>query len=88
MPEFRYGVTLARSARKELEDLDSALVNRVFPLIESLARNPRPRGCKKLSGGQNLWRIRLGNYRVLYHIDDSAKTVDIVAVRHRREAYR
>jgi mRNA interferase RelE/StbE len=88
MADPGYAITFARSARRELENLDPALVNRIFPCIESLARNPRPHGCKKLSGGQNLWRIRVGNYRVLYPIEDSAKAIDIVAVRHRREAYR
>lgn len=83
-----YAVTFARSARKELEHLDRALVDRIFPLIESLAQNPRPPRCKKLSGVQNLWRIRVGDYRVVYHIYDADKVVDIVAVRHRREAYR
>jgi mRNA interferase RelE/StbE len=83
-----YAITFARSARKELERLDPALVNRIFPLIESLAQNPRPSGCKKLSGVQNLWRIRVGDYRIVYHVLDAQKLVDIVAVRHRREAYR
>lgn len=88
MADLGYAITFARSARRELENLDPVLVNRIFPLIESLGQNPRPHGCKKLSGGQNLWRIRVGNYRVLYRIDDSGKAVDVVAVRHRREAYR
>ena len=83
-----YAITFARSARKELERLDPALVNRIFPLIESLAQNPRPSGCKKLSGVQNLWRIRVGDYRIVYHVLDAQKLVDIVAVRHRREACR
>ena len=88
MANLGYAITFARSARKELENLDQALVNRIFPLIESLAQNPRPPKCKKLSGVQNLWRIRIGNYRVVYHICDADKVIDIVAVRHRREAYR
>jgi mRNA interferase RelE/StbE len=88
MANLGYAITFARSARKELENLDPALVDRIFPLIESLAQNPRPPKCKKLSGVQNLWRIRIGDYRVIYHIYDADKVIDIVAVRHRREAYR
>lgn len=83
-----YAITFARSARKEVERLDPALVNRIFPLIESLAQNPRPSGCKELSGVQSLWRIRVGHCRVVYHIYDAQRLIDIVAVRHRREAYR
>jgi len=88
MANLGYAITFARSARKELENLDPALVNRIFPLIESLAQDPRPPKCKKLSGVQNLWRIRVGDYRVIYHIYDADKVIDIVVVRHRREAYR
>lgn len=83
-----YAITFARSARKELEALDAALVNRLFPKIEALAQEPRPSGCVKLAGEENLWRIRVGEYRVVYVIDDKQKVVDIIAVRHRRDAYR
>lgn len=88
MANLGYAITFARSAGKELEHLDPALVDRIFRLIESLAQNPHPPRCKKLSGVQNLWRIRVGDYRVVYHIFDAQKLIDIVAVRHRREAYR
>jgi len=80
-----YSITFARSARKELEALEAAIVNRIFPKIESLSRRPRPRNCVKLQGRGNLWRIRVGVYRA---IDDESKLVDIIAVRHRRDAYR
>lgn len=83
-----YAITFARSARKELESLDAALVNRIFPKIEALAKEPRPSGCVKLAGEENLWRIRAGEYRVVYAIDDKQKVIDIIAVRHRRDAYR
>jgi mRNA interferase RelE/StbE len=88
MANLEYAITFARPAHKELESLDRPLVNRVFPVIESLAQNPRPAKGKKLSGVQNRWRIRIGDYRVVYQISDDEKVVDIVAVRHRREAYR
>ena len=82
-----YSITFARSARKELEALDSAIVNRIFPKIEALAKEPRPTGCRKLHGERFLWRIRVGDYRVVYAIYDDDRVVDIVAVRHRSKAY-
>jgi len=82
-----YSITFARSARKELESLNAPLVQRIFPKIEELAKEPRPKGCRKLRGEKNLWRIRVGDYRVIYTINDDKKVVDIIAVRHRRAAY-
>lgn len=86
MAEYR--VTFARSARRELERLDAVIVARIWPKIEALAKYPRPMGCVKLVGSNNLRRIRVGDYRVVYAVDDVAHVVDIVAVRHRRDAYR
>ena len=82
-----YTITFVRSARKELEILDAKIVNRVFRKIEALTKVPRPAGCRKLEGHENLWRIRIGNYRVVYTIDDAKRRVDITAVRHRSKAY-
>lgn len=82
-----YEITFARSARKELEALSSQVVNRVFLKIEALVIEPRPSGCRKLVGNEGLWRIRVGDYRVIYSIDDEQQTIDIIAVRYRREAY-
>jgi mRNA interferase RelE/StbE len=82
-----YLVTFAASARKELRDLPSEAVARLFPRISELAANPRPPGCKKLHGYRDRWRIRVGDYRVVYTIDDGKKTVDITRVAHRREVY-
>ena len=86
MPEYK--LTFARSARKELQSLDSKVASRVISRIEVLAAVPRPPGCKKLEGAINLWRLRVGDWRVIYSIDDSKLTVDISAVRHRRDVYR
>lgn len=82
-----YSITFARPARKELEALTNSQINRIFSKIESLNIEPRPGGCRKLQGFTNLWRIRIGDYRVIYSIYDTAKIVDIIAVKHRREAY-
>ena len=86
MPE--YSITFAKSARKELEQLPTATADRIFFKIESLALVPHPVGCQKLQGGNSLWRIRVGAYRVLYEIDDHHAVVDISAIGHRREVYR
>ena len=83
-----YTISFARSARKQLQVLDRALALRIIGRIESLAVTPRPVGCVKLEGGSRLWRIRVGDYRVIYEIDDYRRRVDVSAVRHRRDAYR
>jgi mRNA interferase RelE/StbE len=82
-----YVITFARSARKELENLDTPIVNRIFPKIEALAKEAHPAGCRKLQGEKNLWRIRIGDYRVIYAVYESERRVDIIAVRHRSKAY-
>jgi mRNA interferase RelE/StbE len=83
-----YAVTFARSARRELEDLQPRDIDRVLARIEALAGQPRPSGAKKLQGAQQLWRIRVGDHRVVYTIDDRKRGVDIIRIRHRRDVYR
>lgn len=83
-----YRVTFARSARKELQSLDRQVASRVLDRIRALAEEPRPAGCRKLKGAEELWRIRIGDYRVLYSVNDPESWVDVIAVRHRSDAYR
>jgi mRNA interferase RelE/StbE len=82
-----YSIEIKPSAQKELDALDDALFARIDRKILALAANPRPSGCKKLKGYKDLWRIRIGDWRVLYIVDDAAKLVSITRVAHRREAY-
>ena len=82
-----YRISFANSARKELEGLAAEVVRRVFPKIEALAARPRPPGCRKLQGLKNLWRIRIGNYRVIYQIEDAILLVEIRAVGNRKDIY-
>jgi len=82
-----YFVEVKPSARKELEALPDNLVARVVPKIDSLSQVPRPAGCKKLKGYKDQWRIRVGDWRVVYIIDDSAKLISITRIAHRREVY-
>jgi mRNA interferase RelE/StbE len=70
-----------------LKDLPSDAIGRVFPRIRELAENPRPVGCKKLHGYKDRWRIRVGNYRVVYAIDDGRRIVDVTRIAHRKDAY-
>jgi mRNA interferase RelE/StbE len=83
-----YSVTFARSARKELESLAQTVAIRILKKIESLPENPRPASCKKLAGQNFLWRIRIGDYRVVYFIDDTNRLIDITIIRHRSAIYK
>ena len=84
---MRYTVYILRSAEKELDRLPSSIYRRINTKILSLEENPRPRGSKKLSGREQ-YRLRIGDYRVLYNIDDTKHAITIFAVGHRGEAYR
>ena len=83
-----YRVLLERTAEKDLARLSSEIHARVIAAIQALATNPRPPGCRKLAGGKNDWRIRVGDYRVVYEIADEIRVVRVNRVRHRREVYR
>jgi mRNA interferase RelE/StbE len=82
-----YAVELKPSARKELESLPDTVLARVIQKIESLRRDPRPAGCKKLKGYKDQWRVRIGDWRAVYIIDDAARLVSITRIAHRREVY-
>ncbi len=82
-----YSVVVKSSAQKELDALDDAVFRRIDRRILALAENPRPAGCKKLKGYKDQWRVRIGDWRVVYVVDDSIKRVSITRVAHRREVY-
>ena len=79
-------VLILRRAQKELADLPRADYERVRDAVAALAENPRPPGCKKLVGREG-WRIRSGDYRVIYEIDDAQEKVTVLHVGHRRDVY-
>jgi mRNA interferase RelE/StbE len=83
-----YRVLVARAARKELQAFSRPLAARIVSRIEDLATAPRPPGCRKIVGEDDLFRIRIGDYRVIYRVSDAERVVDVTAVRHRRDAYR
>jgi mRNA interferase RelE/StbE len=82
-----YRVLLERTAEKDLSRLSSEIHDRVIAAIQALANNPRPPGCRKLAGSKHDWRIRVGDYRVVYEIADAIRVVRVNRVRHRREVY-
>ena len=82
-----YRILLKRSAAKELEGLPVKDRRRVVRRIQTLADDPRPTGCEKLSG-QEKFRLRQGDYRILYSIDDAGSEVTVVKIGHRRDVYR
>jgi mRNA interferase RelE/StbE len=84
----RYAVEFRRSAKKDLGRLHPVVQRRVVRAAESLAIDPRPPGCRKLHGSDNAFRIRMGDYRVVYTVDDAVLIVAIERVRHRGEVYR
>lgn len=83
-----YRVLLERAAEKDLSRLSSEAHERVIAAIQELATNPRPPGCRRLTGTKKDWRIRVGDYRVVYEIADTIRIVRVNRVRHRREVYR
>jgi mRNA interferase RelE/StbE len=84
---MKYSVLILRRAQKSLEKIREPEYKRIKTAISDLGNIPRPQGCKKLSGRDG-WRIRVGDYRILYEIKDSTLIVLIVDIGHRREIYR
>jgi mRNA interferase RelE/StbE len=85
MAEYR--ITIRKSAVRELEDIPQRDLQRVVKRVRSLAKDPRPHGSQKLSGKEQ-YRIRQGDYRIVYSVEDKDSLIDIVKVGHRREIYR
>ena len=83
-----YQVVIERRAEKDLVRLSPQIHRRVSESIGALADDPRPSGCRKLVGGDNDWRIRMGDYRVIYQIADAIRVVRVNRIRHRREVYK
>ena len=82
-----YTIGILRSAQKSLSRINRQDQERIIAAIEDLAEEPRPSGCKKLTG-RSAWRIRIGNYRVIYEIQDDKLVITVLNIGHRREIYR
>ena len=88
MTAHRYQLEFQPSALRELRKLPQDALRRIRDATEALRDEPRPEGVIKLAGGDDLWRIRVGNYRVVYAIHDDRLLVTVVVIGHRREVYR
>ena len=82
-----YQVEFSKKALKELRKIDSRYVPRIYEVAESLSTEPRAVGCRKLSGSEHTYRIRVGDYRIIYDIEDAKLIVVVIRVRHRQSAY-
>ena len=82
-----YKIELRRKAQRSLDNLPKGDFDAVLDAVKGLANSPRPRGVEKIKSA-GLWRIRQGDYRIVYSIDDGQKTVTVLRIGHRREIYR
>ena len=83
-----YRLSFKSSAAKEFRKLPLAIQQKAVPLIDKLCDNPRPSGVVKLQGDKSLYRVRVGDYRIIYEIDDIERCIRVMRVRHRRDVYR
>ena len=82
-----YSVVITSRAERELRRLDRPIKNRITSALFSLANEPRPPGCLKVKADPRLWRIRVGDWRIGYRINDQSQEVTIITIGHRREFY-
>ncbi|OUL37178.1 addiction module antitoxin [Nostoc sp. T09] len=83
-----YTVIISKSVQKQIDNLPNDVIERVIEKIQNLASEPRPDGIFKLKGSDNEYRIRIGDYRVRYEIDDESQLVQILQCKHRKDIYR
>jgi mRNA interferase RelE/StbE len=84
----RYELRVKPSVTKDLRGIHRTHVRRILARIEALSDDPRAPGCEKLAGGNELYRVRQGTYRIVYSIHDERLVVEVIRVGHRREVYR
>ena len=82
-----YKVILSNKTLKQLDKIPTEIYLRIYQKLKSLSENPRPHGCIKLTNSED-YRIRIGNYRVLYSINDINQTIEIYNIQHRKDVYR
>jgi len=83
-----YEVYLERRAERDLKKLSKELFYRIIPHIKALSENPKPPGCRKITGSKSDWRVRVGEFRIIYEIDTRKKAIKVMRIRHRKEVYR
>jgi mRNA interferase RelE/StbE len=82
-----YRIELSRDAERQIERFPPALHARVSAALDALRIDPRPRGVRKLTGFANRWRIRVGDYRIIYEIHDGQLLIIVLEAGHRRDIY-
>ena len=85
---MKYSITFKPSASNDLDNLPIEIGQKILFEIEKLRNNPRPLHCKKIVGSEKDWRIRIGDYRVLYEVYDAQKRIRVFRIKHRKEVYR
>jgi mRNA interferase RelE/StbE len=83
-----YSIRFSKQADKDMDGLPRLLQERVIEAAESLTIHPRPSGCKKMKGYKNRWRVRVGDYRIVYEVHDGVLVILVIRVAHRKEVYR
>ncbi|TFI53747.1 type II toxin-antitoxin system RelE/ParE family toxin [Mastigocladus laminosus UU774] len=83
-----YTIIISKSVQKQIDDLPNDVVERVLEKIQNLASEPRPDGVVKLKGSDHEYRIRVGDYRVRYEVDDQSQLVQVLQCKHRKDVYR
>lgn len=83
-----YRIELASTAKKQMDKLPRDIQTRIATAIDNLAETPRPPGTKKLKGADDLWRVRVGSYRIVYQLQDEKLLVLVVKIGHRKQVYR
>jgi len=83
-----YRIKWKPSALKEFKKIERSIIPRILGTIENLSSDPFPSGVRKLQGGEHSYRIRIGDYRIIYVVFESERLIEIARIRHRKEVYR
>jgi mRNA interferase RelE/StbE len=83
-----YKILWKKSAEKDLKNIPHKLINRIIKVIESLSKNPLPPRVRKITGSVNLYRLRIGDYRIIYEVNSNIKNVMIIYIRNRKDVYK
>lgn len=85
---MNYTIEIKQSAKKELAQLPKHIAEKIIRQIRGLANNPKPKGYKKMVGTENAYRIRMGNYRVIYSIFNQQLVIQVIKIGHRKDVYK
>jgi len=83
-----YKIAWKNSARRELKKISREVIPKILETVETLAINPFPAGVRKISGSEHTYRIRVGDYRIVYNVISSILVIEVIRVGHRKDIYR